>query len=188
MRRIIVVCSLVVALIGSLGIGRAGLGTFAQDATPEELATHPVVGTWLAMSPPGATVITFGPDGSVELGWAISYVDPTFPDLDVVFNTPGIGTWEPVDARKIHFTVVAVLSDAHGAYLGTATLQGYPAVSADGQTFTDVAPLGRITVRDAANRVVADQTDLAVGVTATRMTPGSVVFPPASPAAATPAA
>lgn len=186
MRRIIVVCSLVVALIGSLGIGRAGLGTAAQDATPEELAAHPVVGTWLAMSPSGPTVITFGPDGSAELGWAISYVDPTFPDLDVVFNSPGIGTWEPVDARKAHFTVVAVLSDMHGTYLGTATLDGYPTVGTDGQTFTDVAPEGRLTVRDAANHVLADLTNLAVGVTATRMTPGSVVFPAASPAAATP--
>jgi hypothetical protein len=179
------------------GLGAGGLGVAlaatvrhvaAQDATPEELAGHPVVGTWLAIAPPGATVVTFRADGTAEVGWPISYVDPTFPDLDVVFNTPGYGTWEPIGEGKIHFTVVAVLSDAKGTYLGTATLQGYPVVSADGQTFTDNEPNGQITVRDAANHVLADQGGFAPGVAATRMTPNSVVFPPETPGVATPTA
>ena len=80
-----------------------------------------------------------------------------------------------------------MLSDAKGTYLGTATLQGYPLVGAEGQTFTDNEPEGRITVRDAANGVVSDQRDFAAGVTATRMSPNSVVFPEGIPMAGTPA-
>jgi hypothetical protein len=179
------------AALGGVGAAAAALGlghldrAAAQNATPIT-AGHPLVGTWLIMSPPGATVATFAADGSAELGWAISYVDPAFPDRDVVFNTPGMGTWEPIDEHKAHFTVVGVLSDAKGTYLGTATLQGYPLVGAEGQTFTDNEPEGRITVRDAANAVVSDQGDFAAGVTATRMSPNSVVFPEGIPVAGTP--
>jgi len=140
----------------ALGLGHLDRAA-AQDATPIT-AGHPLVGTWLIMSPAGVNVATF------------------------------MGTWEPLDERKAHFTVVAVLSDAKGTYLGTATLQGYPLVGADGQTFTDMEPEGRITVRDAANGVVSDQGTFAAGVTATRMSPNSVIFPEAAPADATPAA
>ena len=175
------------AAAAALGLGHLNRAT-AQDATPTPLSTHPLAGTWLAMTRGGLSPSIFAPDGSVVLEWAVSYVDPAFPDLDVVFNTPGIGTWEPLDERKAHFTVVAVLSDAKGTYLGTATLQGYPLVGAEGQTFTDNEPEGRITVRDAANAVVSDQGDFAAGVTATRMGPNSVIFPEAAPADATPAA
>src|SRR5215212_11931667 len=173
------------AAAAALGLGHLNRAT-AQDATPTPLATHPLAGTWLAMTGDGLSPSIFAPDGSVVLEWAVSYVDPTFPDLDVVFNTPGIGTWEPLDERRAHFTVVAILSDAKGTYLGTATLQGYPLVDPEGQTFTDNEPEGRITVRDAANAVVSDQGDFAAGVTATRMTPNSVVFPEGIPVAGTP--
>jgi hypothetical protein len=177
------------------GLGAGGLGmalatsarhAAAQDAP--EMTNHPLVGTWLAMAPPGAVVATFRPDGTAELGWAISYVDSAFPELDVVINTPGYGTWEPIGERKIHFTVLAVLSDDKGTYLGTTTLQGYPSLSADGRTWTDVEPKGRITVRGAQNQVIQDLVDFAAGVTATRMTPNSVVFPPETPGVATPTA
>jgi len=134
----------------------------------------------------GLSPSIFAPDGSVVLEWAVSYVDPAFPDLDVVFNTPGIGTWEPLDERKAHFTVVAVLSDVKGTYLGTATVEGHPSVSPDGQTFNDLEPETRVTLRDAANQILSDQSDIVAGVTATRMSPNSVIFPEGTSVAGTP--
>jgi hypothetical protein len=173
---------LAVVLLGPLTIARA------QEATPIALSGHPLAGTWLAMTAGGLSPSIFAPDGSVVLEWAVSYVDPSFPDLDVVFNTPGIGTWEPLDERKAHFTVVAVLSDAKGTYLGTATVEGHPLVSPDGQTFSDLEPETRVTLRDAANQILSDQSGIVAGVTATRMSPNTVIFPAAAPPDATPAA
>src|SRR5215217_5199241 len=54
------------AAAAALGLGQLDRAT-AQDATPMT-AGHPLVGTWLIMSPPGATVATFAADGSAELG------------------------------------------------------------------------------------------------------------------------
>src|SRR5215212_7222889 len=162
------------AALGGVGAAAAALGlghldrATAQDATPTPLSTHPLAGTWLAMTEGGLSPSIFAPDG---------YVDPTFPDLDVVFNTPGIGTWESLDERKAHFTVVAVLSDAKGTYHSTATVEGHPSVSPDRQTFNDLEPETRVTLRDAANQILSDQSDIVAGVTATRMSPNSVIFP-----------
>jgi hypothetical protein len=180
------------AALGGIGAAAAALGlghldrATAQDATPTPLATHPLAGTWLAMTVGGLSPSIFAPDGSVVLEWAVSYVDPAFPDLDVVFNTPGIGTWEPLDERNAHFTVVAVLSDAKGTYLGTATVEGHPLVSPDGQTFNDLEPETRVTLRDAANQILSDQSGIVPGVTATRMSPNSVIFPEGTSVAGTP--
>jgi hypothetical protein len=180
------------AALGGVGAAAAAFGlghldrATAQDATPMPLATHPLAGTWLAMTAGGLSPSIFAPDGSVVLEWAVSYVDPAFPDLDVVFNTPGIGTWEPLDERKGHFTVVAVLSDAKGTYLGTATIEGHPLVSPDGQTFSDLEPETRVTLRDAANQILSDQSGIVAGVTATRMSPNSVIFPEGTSVAGTP--
>src|SRR5215208_4363132 len=180
------------AALGGVGAAAAALGlghldrATAQDATPTPLATHPLAGTWLAMTRGGLSPSIFAPDGSVVLEWAVSYVEPALPDLAVVFETPGTGTWEPLDERKAHFTVVAVLSDAKGTYLGTTTVEGHPLVSPDGQTFSDLGPETGVTLRDAANRFLSDQGGIVVGVTATRMGPNSVIFPEGTSVAGTP--
>jgi hypothetical protein len=104
-----------------------------------------------------------------------------------VFHSGWVGSWEPTGERSIQFTAVQVLSDANGAYLGTATVHGHPMVSEDGQTFVDADPASTITIRDPAGNVV---TVLSGGapVTATRIGVASDGFPPATPAAATPTA
>jgi len=174
------------AIAAVLGLGSSVSRASAQEATPTSLANHPLTGTWLAMTTGGLSPSIFSPDGSVVLEWAVSYVDPALPDLDVVFETPGIGTWEPIDERQGHFTAVAVLSDGQGTYLGTFTVEGHPLVSADGQTFTDLEPETRVTMRDAANEVLSEQSSIVAGVTATRMTPSVVVFPKGTPMTGTP--
>ncbi len=172
---------------GGLGLALAAPGrrASAQEGGGDP-ARHPLAGTWLVDTPEGLSPATFAADGSVVLGVPPSYVDP---QLGLAFQGPALGTWEPDGERRGHFTVVQALSDANGTYLGTFLFEGYPEVSADGQTFGGDTPQ-RVVVRDAANNVVMDQViSIEPPVTATRIgaTIESVVFP-ATPDAATPTA
>lgn len=66
------------------------------------------------------------------------------------------------------------------------TIDGYPAVNDDGQTFTDQSPDALITIRDALNAIVTTvpggSPNPVLGI---RMTPGNSGFPE-SPDEATP--
>jgi hypothetical protein len=179
------------AVAATLGLGGRLGHAAAQEATPADLAGHPMTGTWLAMANPPlpddpqiAAPSVFGADGSVLLMFPLTQAGPQ----GAVFNTAGVGTWEVDGERRAHFTAVQVLSDASGAFLGTLTIDGYPEASEDGQTFVDDGSKVMITVRDPAGAVV-DQFSGAGArpVTATRMSPGNPGFP-AAPAAATPTA
>jgi hypothetical protein len=100
-----------------------------------------------------------------------------------------LGTWEPDGERSGRLTVVQALSDANGAYTGTFMFEGFPEVSADGQSFVSSTPQ-RTVMRDAANTITLDQVfAMEPPVTATRIgaTIASVVFPAATPTAGTPA-
>ncbi len=166
-----------------MGLGHVDHAT-AQQATPGATASHPLAGTWLVNTPGGLSPATFATDGSVTLGVPPSYVDPA---LGTAFQGPALGTWEPDGERRGHFTVVQALSDANGTYLGTFLFEGYPEVSADGQSFGGDTPQ-RVVVRDAANNVTFDEViPMEPEVTGTRIgaTIESVVFP--APMAGTPA-
>jgi hypothetical protein len=180
------------AAIGGVGaaVAAVGLGqvdrAMAQEATPGTVAGHPLAGTWLVNTPGGLSPATFAADGSVTLGVPPSYVDPA---LGTTFQGPALGTWEPDGGRRGHFTVVQALSDANGTYLGTVLFEGYPEVSADGQSFGGDTPQ-RVIVRDAANNVTFDQViPMEPEVTGTRIgaTIESVVFPAPTSTAGTPA-
>lgn len=185
------VLALTLALVAALTVGLSPRGTVAQDATPAPLAGHPIVGTWLLMNatdPPSPSTASFAADGSVVVESVVNYKDPT---RGVVYASDLVGTWEPIGARGVHLTAVAIETDADGAYSGTTTLDAYPVVAADGQTWTDDGTQVKVTVRDAANVVVAtlggggSAEPITPPVVATRMRPGALVFPP-MPAAATP--
>jgi len=183
-RRTVLVSSASGALAGALALVRPGAA--AQQATPGSLAGHPLAGTWLVNTPGGLSPAIFAADGSVVLGVTPNYVDP---QLGLTFQGPLLGTWEPDGERSGRQTVVQALSDANGTYTGTFMFDGYPEVSADGQTFTASKPQ-RVVVRDAANNIVFDQVvPMEPPVTATRIgaTIDSVVFPAATPTAGTPA-
>nr|MBA2598076.1 hypothetical protein [Chloroflexia bacterium] len=67
MRGIVRGLSVVIALIGLAGAGQGSLGTAAQDATPTDLANHPIVGAWLLMNPgdpPSPSPMIFSADGT----------------------------------------------------------------------------------------------------------------------------
>jgi hypothetical protein len=178
------------ALSGVAAAAAVGLGqmdrAMAQGVTPETVAGHPLAGTWLVNTPGGLSPATFAADGSVTLGVPPSYVDPA---LGTTFQGPALGTWEPDGERRGHFTVVQALSDANGTYLGTVLFEGYPEVSADGQSFGGDTPQ-RVVVRDAANNVTFDEViPMEPEVTGTRIGPTieSVVFPEPTSTAGTPA-
>lgn len=192
MSRNLIVFSLVVALVGLAGIGLTRTETSAQEESGD-LAEHPLTGTWLVLANPPLPEDSqpfnwayFGADGSVQLMFPPTQVGPQ----GVVFNSSYGGTWERDDERTGHFTAVQLLSDANGTFLGTTTVDGYPMVSEDGQTFIDDGSRVTVTIRDPAGAVVQTIPPSTGGrpVTGTRMSPGNPGFPAATPAAGTPPA
>lgn len=179
----------VIAFVGLVGIGRGGFGTSAQEET-DTLAGHPLVGTWLAMAPGGASPETFAADGSFIASPPILEAGSE----GVTFLSPLLGVWESTGERSGHFTAVQALSDASGAYTGSLTIDGYLDVSDDGQSFIDDGPETTLTFRDAANTVVAVVKPYEAGddsvapVTAIRMAVDAPGFPAETTAEATPAA
>jgi hypothetical protein len=176
---------------GGLGLALAttSIGASAQgDAT--DLASHPLAGTWLAManpplpeSPQIAAPSLFGADGSVLLMFPLTQVGPQ----GVVFNSAYVGTWEADGERRGHFTAVQVTSDASGAFTGTTTVDGYPLVSEDGQTFIDDGSKVMVTIRDPAGAIVQQFPGAGSRpVTGMRMGPSKPGFPAATPEAGTP--
>jgi hypothetical protein len=165
----------------ALGLGHLNRAT-AQEATPDAMATHPIVGAWMVTTPAGPSLAVFFADGINIQGLPASQAGP----LGVTFVGPQIGTWEPTGPRSVHFTGVQWHSDATGTLVGTVTIDGYPTVSEDGQTLLDNNPESGPTIRDAAGNIL----DVLKGgppVTAVRMGVGSPGFPEASPIAGTPA-
>ena len=107
----------------------------------------------------------------------------------VQFNSAYVGTWEADGERRGHFTAVQTMSDAKGTFLGSVTVDGYPVVSEDGQTFVDDGSKVMVTIRDAAGTIVQQFPGGSDGpITAIRMAPGAPGFPESSPAPASPAA
>ncbi|MBA2595493.1 MAG: hypothetical protein H0V00_02595 [Chloroflexia bacterium] len=163
----------------------------AQESTPAALAEHPLTGTWLAMANPPQpddpqfpAPSLFSADGTVLLVFPATQMSPQ----GVVFNAPVVGTWEADSKRRGHFTAVQLLSDVDGVFLGSVTIDGYPEVSEDGNTFIDDGSKAVATIRDASGTIV--QQAPAVGaraVTAVRMGVGSPGFLEGTPAAGTPA-
>jgi hypothetical protein len=91
----------------------------------------------------------FAADGTVLLLVPVSQRGPQGP----VFNSPYVGVWEPDSDRRGHFTAEQALSAADGTFLGTITVDGFPEVSEDGQTFVDDGSRVTVTIRDAAGMV-----------------------------------
>jgi hypothetical protein len=158
-------------------------GATAQDATPSAMATHPIVGAWMVTTPIGPSLAVFSADGTNIQGVPTAQAGPQ----GVTFTGAQVGTWEPTGPRSIHFTGVQLHTDANGTFTGTVTIDGHPRVSDDGQSFIDDAPETTVTVRDAANNIVAViPGPPAPPATGVRMGVGSPGFPVGMPAASTP--
>jgi hypothetical protein len=186
------------AALGGVGAVAAAVGlshvdrTAAQEATLTILADHPIVGAWLLMNPgdpPSPSPMIFSADGTFSATGVPSYIDP---QRGVVFGSSTMGVWEPTGERSVHVTWVQVLSDGNGTYLGTFTLDGYPEVSADGQSWDDEGTQVHFTIRDASNAIVMEAgggngaEPATPPVHAIRMQVGNPGFPEGTPAAGTP--
>jgi hypothetical protein len=148
-RRSVLLSALAGAVTSTFTVSRVA----AQEATPDAMASHPIVGVWNVLAPDSPSLANFQADGSVTFAVAPSYVDPA---LGVVFQGSSIGTWEPTGERSIHGTWVTMLSDSNGAFLGTVTIDGYPEASEDGQTLIDDQSQALVTVRDAAGTTLQE--------------------------------
>ena len=172
------------AAAAAVGLGRVERVT-AQEATPDALATHPLVGTWAAMTPGGVVPQTHHADGSIIAAFPPNYVDP---GLGLTFQGPALGQWESTGERSGRFMILQALTDSAGNYVGTFQLAADIEASEDGQTWsgTDTA---RVIQRDAGNAVIFDEVlPFDAPVTATRIgaTIESVILPVATPMAGTP--
>jgi hypothetical protein len=136
------------------GLGAGGLAlAFARTASAQEgsLAEHPLAGTWMTLANPMLPetpqvphISLFGADGTVLL---MSPPSDTGPN-GVVLQTALVGIWEAYDDRRGHFTATQTLCDLNGAVVGMVTVDGYPLVSEDGQTFEDDGEMVQVTIRD----------------------------------------
>jgi hypothetical protein len=173
------------ALAGTFGLGGHVGHASAQEASPEAMAGHPIVGAWMVTTPIGPALAVFSADGTNVQGVPTAQTGPG----GVSFTGAQIGTWEPTGPRSIHFTGVQLHTDADGAFVGTVTIDGHPRVSDDGQSIIDDAPETTVTVRDAANAIVevipGPPNPPATGI---RMAVGAPGFPAGTPTAGTPAA
>jgi hypothetical protein len=159
------------------GLGAGGLGVAlaatarhasAQDAAAE-MATHPLVGTWLTGHvATDLAVVHFGADGNLTNN---GFVVAAGPDGAPSYSNPFAGVWEPEGERGIHITFMALTFDATGAVTGSVTVDGHPVANADGQSFWDDGTRVVVTLRDATGAVGQEITTVPA-VAGVRMAPG----------------
>ena len=143
----------------------------------------------MANQAPGAPQVPapshVGADGSVLLVFPPTHVGMQ----GVEFVSPYAGTWEAESDRRGHFTATQLLSDARGAFLGSVTVDGYPEVSEDGESFVDDGSRVIVTIHDVTGAIVQQLPGTgAPPVTGIPMTTGVPGFPQGTLAAGTPVA
>jgi hypothetical protein len=179
--------STIAALTGA-GLGMALAATRTVAAQDADLASHPMVGTWLVRTPDGSLGINYcRPDGT----WTHTG-SPLMPPADgaITYMAAQNGLWEPDPENElgIHFVSIQGMFDASGIYIGTWIIDGYPTVSEDGQRQSDDWSKSFITIRDANDEVLQEIRDdgTTPHIAGVRLTPGELVFPPLHAPAATP--
>jgi hypothetical protein len=177
-----------IAAITGAGLGMAFAATRTVAAQESDLASHPMVGTWLVRTPDGSLGVNYcRPDGT----WSHTG-SPTSPPADgtITYMAAQNGLWEPDPENDlgIHFLSIQGMFDATGLYIGTWIIDGYPTVSEDGQTLSDDWTRSYITIRDANDEVLQEIRDdgTTPHIAGVRLAPGALVFPPLHAAAATP--
>jgi hypothetical protein len=131
------------------------MATFGMGLTVAATGIAGADGSLLMVFPP----VEVGPQGQLRL------------------RGPAVGAWEAVDDRTGRYTVVHVLSDIDGGYLGTMTLDGEGTISEDGTTLTDTDTARLLTLRDPANAIIAEVPGASiVSLAGRRITPGNAGF------------
>ncbi len=178
------------------GGGAAGTGialsvmSNPSSAQSDELAVHPLTGTWLTHANALLTgtqqvphIAQFRADGTVLLMVPPSDIGPDGP----ILQSACVGIWEAHDARRGHFNASQSMCDFDGNVVNVVTVDGYPLVSGDGESFEDDGELVIVTIRDATGVVV--DTFPGVGanpVRGRRLTFETAMFPESLGETATP--
>ena len=161
---------------GGLGLALAGVArpAAAQDATPEAMANHPIVGLWQE--------VAGGPDAA-QMPWLFSvfHADGTYQSWNGLDSGAALGIWRPTGARAVELLCVYQDTDptTTSEVPGTATFRIALALDGDalkGSGNLDVripngAPI--VAVPDfpwVATRVTFDRNP-ATGSTITQATP-----------------
>ena len=181
--------------LAGLGAGSIGL-LFGASATAspsyvetggigggEPLSTfgHELEGRWLSMLElPSATGVTvavptfLGADGTAVM---------IFPGVGaakhgVEIQGVALGCWASTGQKSGHFTVVQVLADLEGGYIGTATVDGDVLLDEGSDTFQIDANQQLFTIRDRDNAVIEQLgASAARPMRAFRMRAGNAGFP-----------
>src|SRR5215203_5067203 len=103
-RRSVLLSAVSGALTGALTVSRTAS---AQEATPNAMANHPIVGTWMVSTPAGLAMAVFFADGTNIQGLPATMAGPQ----GVTYVSTQVGTWEPLDERSVHFTGVQLHTD-----------------------------------------------------------------------------
>jgi hypothetical protein len=178
--------------VTGLGLGAAttlasiGSPALARAQESNDLANHPLLGTWAVMTDDGIVPQTHYADGSFIAAFAPNFVDAGTGNL--TFQGPGLGRWESTGERAGRFTFLQALTTPEGKYAGTFQLTGDIEAKEDGESWSSTAG-PHIVIRDAANTVVFDEVvplDTPVIATRIRATPDAFVLPDIRPGMATP--
>ena len=169
-----------VLLVALIATGAFGLSTSAQDATPTDTASHPIVGTWIV------DTATATDTDSPEIG--IFHGDGTMVGLGA--NRSAGGSWEVIDDRSVALTLVTVSDQGGvGAYVvvrGTHVLDDTGNVwTCDDCAFTVVAADGTVldsgTAPASATRLPVQTPDM-VGTPLSEVPPWTPIQPEGTPA------
>jgi hypothetical protein len=169
---------LFVAYLGFAGI--AANPAVAQDATPESLTGHPLVGAWVLDADPddpanAPELIVFTADG-LYIGVAAD-------------GSNTIGAWEATGPRGAAITLHFFIPGENDGFGGMATVRGNVEVAEDGQSFTAPYTLEFAGADGAGSGeygpLTASGTRIAVEPMGEPIGPLSVLF--GTPAAGTPA-
>jgi hypothetical protein len=126
------VLAVVAALVFVGGaVGGPGPGTAAQDAVPNGLAGHPVVGAW--------AWDTDADDPANALSYGAFHADGTYVEVHPLVGV-GVGVWRPTGERTADLTIVFQDVDPTPAGFAPGTLIIRVAVEADAAGGTLTAP------------------------------------------------
>ncbi len=154
---------------GGLGLALAAAPRLAA-AQDIDMASHPIVGTWLAgRAPNDISVPHWGPDGNMTTNNPTVGADA---DGKITYADSSMGSWAPVSARGIHFVFTNRTYDATGAFTGYFTVDGFPVASEDGLSFWDDGTKTTVTIRDTDGKVVQTIGPGIPGIGGVRLIPG----------------
>jgi hypothetical protein len=169
----------------------AARASAATAVAKVDYSDHPFCGSWMTMAMPSydggppvpAVSINFA-DGSTYYSFPVAQRG----NDGVLFVSGHAGIWEPYDEWTGHFSNVQFISNIEGDIVNIITVDGYPRVSDDGQSFFDDFKLSTVTIYNAQGEVLAEipPGSPAPPITGVRMSPGFFGFPPSGTPEASP--